>query len=124
MPNPSLISRLEESTEGSRELDTDLFQAFAGDDWHKAYIRAQEPCGCPHDMAVEEARHYAPRYTTSLDAAIALVERLLPGWWWEIDAAGNATVFKAPRYVVEHAATPALALCLAALKAMEAKDGR
>ena len=45
-----------EREEPSRELDADVFQKV----------------GCPHDMAVETARIYAPHYTTSADAAKTL----------------------------------------------------
>lgn len=54
------------------ELECDIFQAIGGPAWDLAYERAQEPCGCPHETAVFIARHRAPRFCTSLDAAVAL----------------------------------------------------
>lgn len=62
-----------EREEGSRELDGDIFEAVGGSAWKKAYLRAQEPCGAPHDIAVAGARRYAPDFTSSLDAAVTLV---------------------------------------------------
>lgn len=64
-----------------------------------------------------------PAYTRSLDAAVALVPRLKPGWVWTIsdhDEHGpNAFVYsreeKAP--VGALAATPAIALLIALLRA-------
>lgn len=68
----------------------------------------------------------------SLDAALALAERVLPGWAWEIrlDESG-ATIQAAPVWWMEglaapdeggvscSAATPALALCIAILRAKQ-----
>lgn len=76
-----------------------------------------------------------PAYTASLDAAVALCERVLPGWSWECRASGTgdkgqATVWnpsKAPGYNEEqrayNCATPAIALLIAILTALEARDG-
>lgn len=69
----NLLSRLQGLTAPDREVDADIFQLLGGSEWDKAYIRAQEPCGCPHDLAVSTARErYSPAYTASLDAAVAL----------------------------------------------------
>ena len=75
------------------------------------------------------------RYTASLDATVALCKRVLPGWSWECRASGTgdkgqATVWnpsKAPGYNEEqrayNCATPAIALLIAILTALEARDG-
>ncbi len=82
----------------------------------------------------------APAYTASVDAAIALAERVLPGWGWEL--ASNTSHIKNclnPEYgnpVGKHphwaavanqssrkfvdGATPAIALLIALLRAKEA----
>lgn len=105
----ALAERLER--EGpSRELDAaiEVAMGFAPSDafWVKA----------PEDHAL------APAYTTSLDAAVAFVERVLPTHFWMVDrdrfacvetlgeVGGNAT-----------AATPAMALVAAALRALAAQ---
>ena len=100
---PSLIATLEAATEGSAELDRAICRAISGDEtqWHK--------------------------YTRSLDAAMTLVPE---GWFALIDTRGRADVRYAPidqsgyRREVADAATPALALCIAALRARLAIDGK
>jgi hypothetical protein len=104
-----LITRLEEAAEGSRELDELV------------------ALGTTHPYGIgPSGRAVMPYYTTSLDAALALAERVLPGWAWEIriDAAGTS-VEAAPRWWLEGLAAPdedgvavegktsALALCIA-----------
>lgn len=67
----------------------------------------------------------ALRVTASLDAALALAERVLPGWrkFVEVvgDGRGSACVFLAHEAIDRpwfHAPTPALALCIAILRAI------
>lgn len=73
-----------------------------------------------------------PNWTTSLDAALALAERMHPGWAWELTIEpSSATAQGASEMWLEGqvaldiggvhqtAATPALALCTAVLSAME-----
>lgn len=36
-----------------------------------------------------QVRYYPPAYTSSLDAALALVEEVLPGWDWSRDVDGS-----------------------------------
>lgn len=64
--------------------------------------------------------------TTSLDAAVALCERVLPGWDWQIE---RLVSFDGPYALVElgdrpqvEAATPALALVAATLRALAARQ--
>ena len=71
-----------------------------------------------------------PRYTASLDAALALVERVLPGWGFYIrrNAYGCEAALVSsglcgvtqPRI---EAPTPALALCLALVRALQQGGG-
>lgn len=108
----SLIERLEAAEGGSRELDWSISDAF----------------GERHGGNV------CPIYTTSLDAALALAERALPGYFWEIQICPYTTTVQgaleswneglaAPDVggVYADARTPALALCIAILKAKETK---
>ena len=97
-----LITRLEEAAEGSRELDRAIWRELEFDS-------RGEPTLCP-------------AYTTSLDAALALAERVLPGCLVSLFLHGNATASveckTSGRVKTEGlATTPALALCLAILKA-------
>ena len=97
-----LIERIEASSEGSRELDKKLCAIYLG---HPV------PLGCP-----------IPRYTTSIDAALTLVPA---GFDWRVGHyAGHpnaGAVVATPEIEATRcdAATPALALCAAALKARE-----
>lgn len=116
---PCLIERLEAAGEGSRELDREVWQVTGG------WGGVDAP----------------PSFTTSLDAALALAERVLPGWHATVSthhcvmcelagreklARPNATVsqqtdelgnYNGETSAHMHAATPALALTAAILKA-------
>jgi hypothetical protein len=118
-----LIKRLEEAEAGSRELDCDL-----------AEMLGEVPVDAFRMHGVMTGRYgtgpysawTAPNYTTSVDAALALVERVLPGWCWMIERHKNGTVtaglheWNAYREADQLTAnTPALALCAAILKATD-----
>ena len=105
-----LIERLEKATGPDRELDEAVERAIfdEGKEWRSAHL---------------------PYFTASLDAALTLVPegyRWLVGNAWK-DKHGScpamATVALAGDYGTRptSAATPAIALCIAALKAREAK---
>ncbi len=98
----SLIEKLEGAGVGSRELDCAIWTATGGWD------HVERP----------------PTFSTSLDAALALVERVLPGWVWNM---GNDLPCWVHLWIDDRnydgnpiksdAATPALALCAAILRA-------
>lgn len=84
---------------------------------------------CHIGSAVEPERMawcgYPPNYTHSLDAALSLVERVLPGCEVRIDrkedATGRASAHRDGGSIASASApTPALALVLATLKAIQA----
>jgi hypothetical protein len=90
-----LIARLEAAAEGSRELDAAIAVAVFG--------------GGSHDPGT------APHFTTSLDAALTLVPEGR-GWLMRsVGGRGFAAISNAGE--ASQAKTPALALCIAALKA-------
>lgn len=71
-------------------------------------------------------------YTASIDAAVALTERVLPGWAFGFDKGAKTCIaftdvsdfadrFLGARYTAE-GPTPAIALILATLKALEARE--
>lgn len=75
----------------------------------------------------------ASYYTASLDDAIGLCERMLPGWFWRVGhGSQDAGWAHLNRVHPDHcdradeasatAATPALALCLAIVRALRHKD--
>ena len=76
MTTPEALNALAdrvEREEPSRPLEGEIFEAVGGQMWELAYARAQEPCGCPDDTARNDARLRAPRFLSSLDAAVTLV---------------------------------------------------
>jgi hypothetical protein len=71
-----------------------------------------------------------PLYSASIDAAIALVERVLPKWFWSLgqpswDAPAVAELCceDPPGYAKEEGETPALALLAALLTALDEDSG-
>lgn len=133
-----LIERLEKATGPDRELDGAMWLHFDQEALYKCWgVRGMRYAGHVHTKA-EKAAHikrmseyYAPAYTASLDAAVALVERVAPGWSWECRASGTgdkgqATIWNPSRRPgdndqqrVYNCASPAIALCLALLRSQE-----
>lgn len=132
-----LIERLEKAEAGSRELDGAVWYAvFEPDVEHGCLHVEKTEQGDREALTCELGSKWADdvgNYTTSLDAALALAERVLPGWipslegsrggrWlatislWESE--GSAMV----RFGHAHAPTPALALVTAILKTQGAQQ--
>ena len=88
----ALLKRVEAATGADPELDAEIAKGLSlylyvtfypfplnGEAyWEGAEVR--------HSREVEPFEDYTPipKYTASIDAAIALIERVLPGWWWSI----------------------------------------
>lgn len=107
----SLIEKLEAAKEGSRELDAEIKEKFVGfnpdNDLPKYWpmVGKAEP----------------PPYTSSLDAAQTLVSERRRWSLHMFDDCCHASIWKIKERPFESTAnTPALALCIAALKAQEA----
>ncbi len=103
MTNAALIAELESAQEGSPALDVAVYAALG------------------HDLLVP-----IPCCTTDLQAAVGLVPEEMTwgvGWDWEIVGpwayVGPANQTRMGRY----GRSPALAMCIAILKAMETGDG-
>lgn len=119
-----IISRLEQATGPDRAIDAAIFEAAAMVDEHhcKEWCRMNGRTDLTRDMYV---RAWAHKFTLSMDAAVKLVPR---GRWYiadsDTDSGGKpvAAVFttedmlKTGRIVRSVGATPAIALCIAALK--------
>lgn len=133
----NLLSRLEGLTAPDREVDALIMGACF--EWAKP----EPPYLAPHCVGDQPIYWHAPEpyykrpvpeLTASLDATVALCKRVLPGWSWECRASGTgdkgqATVWnpsKAPGYNEEqrayNCATPAIALLIAILTALEARE--
>lgn len=127
-PRGSLIARLEDAEVGSRELDAEIAAALDG--WSGFGLRTSQIEGRPRGS---DRFSTPPHYTTSLDAALALVERVLPGWWpgfqknrGSLERKRWAAWLDGPHHsgvdaIEVSAATAPLALCIALLKALEAQ---
>lgn len=64
-----------------------------------------------------------PRYTASLDAAVALLNRVLPGWWWALGVSMSGFSTKVGETIFHDKSEgdgclPPLALCSALLSAL------
>ncbi len=133
----ALIARLEAAEVGSRELDAEIcvLLQYGGPNSEGA-VNVRTDSDWEGDLLFEhgddECCNTIPPVTTSLDAALALAERVLKGWAWEIrlDESG-ASVQAAPVWWMEglaapdeggvscEAAAPALALVIAILRAKQ-----
>lgn len=136
----SLIERLEAAEAGSRELDADVHSAL-GTVFSRPVTQEDRYYSLLYDaksVSVFIPEALTP-VTTSLDAALALAERVLPGWDWKVgglrppiegyderEAPPHATLTRRgplvanEGFAVADGATPALALCIAVLKATAA----
>ena len=114
-----LIKRLEEAEEGSRELDREVANLVGT-------YRPRVMVMNAWFNEVEQSPETFPHYTTSLDASLTLVPegcaldiRTYPGCpvevFWETDVKANPYFWDGGW--AQEAATPALALCIASLKA-------
>ena len=134
----ALIKRLEEASEGSRELNN-LIAPVAG--WHRveprhagnkhgAWIAPEDWLGRDSDgkprldsLHGTTMHREAPDFTRSLDAAMSLVRSALPGWWMrklaEHSDGWYCTLLYAPdQSSSEQRKTAALAVTTAALRAL------
>lgn len=136
----TLIRDLEAAPEVSRKLDAEVWASIATNadfgcptfsvGWEPRFEASEDgkvtlyAKNMKTEEWLERSRRPAPFYTTSLDAALTLVPE---GWGWMIDwteptERPRAVLCHEPTVTVEcrEASTPALALCIAALKARNA----
>jgi hypothetical protein len=123
----ALAERVESAQGPDRELDAKIVAAIGSVaiPWHHhgvAVPQWREPSGLEGAGTVSTASRYVPLYTASVDAAVALVP---VGWerGFSHDPPHQAVgrVNKWNEHSIEaRAATPALAICAAALRALAA----
>ena len=96
MRRAEIIERLEKAEGPDRELDADIdIFLFGGETvWKQAnYTMEMYPASrrASKNHVGGFANEHVPLYTASLDSAIALVERTLPGWGFYLrsDKEGN-----------------------------------
>jgi len=112
----SLTAKLEGATKPSKALDKSIAKAFG------TFEIRREFCG---GMEADEWEFY-PNYTASLDAAMRLVPEGCEAYVTRIRS-GRGKAFVGPNgcqneFLIPIHATPALALCIAALKARLAQE--
>ena len=121
-----LLEMVRMATGPDRKLDSALMR-------YVVWVRANDE-EIAHALAEDDLkpftqrRHDAdavPRLTGSLDAAVALVETVLPGAHWDVQAGGCAWIRVDDADIGDawNLATPALALCAALLTAILARAG-
>jgi len=132
-----LIKALEAADGPSRELDVAIDMTL----WPNKMFMPSNPD--PLDWVVKvgdiwsgvyrdgsymtNSDRYCRRYTYSVDAAIALCNRVLPEAKWEITTTGfkpGCTIVSNGRMIAgSYSLIPAIALCLAVLRAKLSQDG-
>lgn len=112
----ALIELLESATEGSRELDVEIVFALYPESIYQPQCVGEEPIFWSEPYYKQEC----PAFTTSIDAALTLVP---DGRIWTLGTYADHSGYRAAldsQSESTKAATPALALCIAALKARAA----
>lgn len=114
----ALIARLEAAKVGSRELDWHIAEAFDIPEPWKVAVGIWPPF-----MERSKFDRSIPAFTTSLDAALALAEMVLPGWqvgmWTTKQNAVGSVLREHGGAFDATASNPALALVIAILRAKQ-----
>lgn len=112
-----VIRKLRSAGEGSRDLDEMVGRALG---WTLRPVseHIEEDWFDPRGVRA----HFVPGFSKSIDAAASLVPN---GWIWDVTSTGTSWVMHDltdgnGHHISTRGATPALALCIAALEALEA----
>lgn len=129
----ALRDRVRGLTGLAREVDVEIAEALghkitwlARDDIRNANGGPVIHWQAPHPYA--GMREPCPPWTASLDAVVALIERVLPGQDWEVSGSNYANIYSLPfngivaRLPRMKAPTPALALLLALIEALLSQE--
>jgi len=108
-----IIKRLKAATGPDRELDFSIEKFNLGD---LGYVVDHWDTAQRHSIVAH--------YTASIDAALELVERMLPGWGVKVDTCGQAVLYAGGKsdWYLEDASSPPLAILLALFCALEAQE--
>jgi hypothetical protein len=113
MTSDEVIEKLTAATEGSRELDLWISYHFGK---HGTTAQHNDAFDCVADRRKLPALKWLLAYTTSLDAALMLTQG--HEWaLWMVEEGFICRITKRSETIQEVAPTPALALCIASLKA-------
>ena len=130
MTNATLLQSLPEAGEGSRDLDAKVWAAVNGYELFEHDGAGWRYRMHPADIMRHERTGYISPFTTSLDAALALAERVLPGLGWGAvqgsgeQAKANVMPADADHGFVGTANTVPLAICIAILKAQSTEPNK
>ena len=113
-----LITRLSKLEGPDREVDREIAKLFNMPwDYSAEWIKKRDEEGNRFDVPV------AFPYTSSVDAAIALAERVLPGCDLTIRSKHKMAWIDGLKGEIAYGANPAIAACIAILRAKEASHG-
>lgn len=131
-----IIKRLEEADGPDRALDAHILVSVNGVTMHKDSDPSEGIFAFWQDGVCHNCTRW-DELTASIDAAVALVELMLPGWFWRCGRTSlfpNGWAFLA-KHAPDHcdrgdefaaadgkAQTPAIAILLSLFRALEAKD--
>lgn len=152
----SIIERLEKAERPDRKLDIaimNLLDPRSDDEKHLVMGKLLQAKWGAYGHMADQVDYYveAPKVTSSVDAAIALAEKVLPGWAWKVgtcsvsDDAWVTPDFNSPIHGerlrrespalkagdmfdtgfdvdLRPSGRPAIALCIAVLTALKAKQ--
>lgn len=123
-----LIARLEAAEGPDRAADREIGLRLDG--WYETVYSHGECLMVNGDRYPDHPESEYPSFTESLDAALALAERVLPGWVWMVESHrdGRATAWLSEFNAYGEGEqvlgnSPALALCIAILKAKAQGEG-
>jgi hypothetical protein len=120
-----IIKRLEAATGLDRDLDRDIGLLIGG--WRLEEYATPNPTMMlvvGEDVYPDHPGSLYPSFTESIDAALGLVERMLPGWGVKVDTCGQAVLYaggKSDWYLAD-ASSPPFAILIALFRALEAQE--
>lgn len=134
----TLIARLEAATGPDRELDAEIAATFHYvhnmPDWVNNWSGKWEAAKSGRVYLMEDSGNRGPNFisdsfTDSIDAAVALAERVLPGWDWHRLLGGEMEAYRPgsgadeeEEFFSAYHQFPAIALTIAILKAKQAEE--
>jgi hypothetical protein len=122
-----IIERLTNADGPSMPINCEIIEALAPDAIIDSYpTAANYACVFHAEHLGIENKGELPNFTGSLDASIALCERLLPGWGWSVSRSDVADVTPPDRtdwFAVDtYEREPQIALLIATFRALEAQE--
>lgn len=124
----NLIERCEKATGPDRFIDAMMHLMLRPELGEAPWFQPHVAWWVYRGEGQEDDQH-APLYTASIDAALALMEKVLPGWSWYAGSVGEQDIPQATvtepfgdcRDFVAHAPTAPLAIILAFLRALQSQ---